>query len=186
MTIRLQTSRLALRPVAPDDLPSLHAHWSDPEVRRYLWDGRTPTLDEVRQIISISRELFGAQEAGLWVVERSPSAALIGCAGFWDFHEPPEREIVLSLGPDSWGLGLALECATALLDYAFDELGWSWVQGSTDPPNERSLKLIERLGLRRTGERPGVFGPSEVFRISQAEWRSRSRVPPGVPTTPAT
>jgi RimJ/RimL family protein N-acetyltransferase len=36
----LETARLRLRPFTYADVDVLHAQWTDPDVRRYLWDGR--------------------------------------------------------------------------------------------------------------------------------------------------
>jgi RimJ/RimL family protein N-acetyltransferase len=65
---------------------------------------------------------------------------------------------------------VAREAAGALLEYAFSELKWTVVQASADAPNSASLALMRRLGMRRTGERPGEFGVIEVYRITAAEW----------------
>jgi [ribosomal protein S5]-alanine N-acetyltransferase len=164
-----------LQPLRPDDLAALHAHWTEPEVRRYLWDGKVVSRAKVRDAIRTSEEMFGQHRTGLWGIRLLESAALVGCGGFWFFHEPPELELILSLTPASWGRGLATEAAGSLLAYAFDELRWPFVQASADAPNAASLKLLRRLGMRTAGERPGEFGIIQVFRITNADWRARQR-----------
>lgn len=170
---QLSSRRLFLKPLRPDDLPALHDHWSEPEVRRYLWDGRAVSSENVREAIDRSARLFERHGAGLWRIEAVRTRRLIGCDGFWYFHEPPELELVLSLSPRRWGRGLAQEAAGALLDYVFKELKWMAVQASADAPNGASLKLMRRLGMRPSGERAGQFGTIEVYRITDAEWRGR-------------
>jgi [ribosomal protein S5]-alanine N-acetyltransferase len=165
----LSTRRLILEPLTPDDLPALHGHWTEPDVRRYLWDGRVVAAEEVRDVIATSARLFEERGAGLWGIRPAGSSRLIGCAGFWYFHEPPEFELVLSLSRTSWGRGLATEAAGALLDHAFRDLNWPAVQASTDAPNAASL--MRRLGMRHTGQRPGEFGSIEVYRITAAAWQ---------------
>jgi [ribosomal protein S5]-alanine N-acetyltransferase len=166
----LTTARLVLEPLRPADLPALHAHWTEPEVRRYLWDGETIPEERVRGVIRQSDALFRRDRAGLWAVRPQSDDTLIGCAGFWFFHDPPERELVLSLSHAWWGRGLARECASALLDFAFDELRWPMVQGTADTPNEASLRLMRRLGMLPAGQRPGEFGTAETFRITRDRW----------------
>jgi RimJ/RimL family protein N-acetyltransferase len=95
----------------------------------------------------------------------------VGCGGFWHFHDPPELELILSISSTRWRRGYAVEAASALLDHAFDRLGWDAVQGSADAPNVASLALMRRLGMRPAGERPGEFGVIHVFRITAPEWR---------------
>ncbi|HUE96077.1 MAG TPA: GNAT family N-acetyltransferase [Longimicrobiaceae bacterium] len=162
----LRTPRLVLDPVRKGDAIVLHAHWTDPEVREFLWDGKVVTRQQVAEVVETSDRLFAEAGAGLWAM-RSPAGAFFGCAGFWYFHEPPELELIISLSPSSWGTGLASEAARALVDHAFSALGWDFVQASTDAPNERSLKLIRALGMQPTGQRPGEFGTIEVFRIER-------------------
>lgn len=171
----LRSRRLLLEPVTADDLGALHAHWSEPDVRRYLWDGRVVSPEEVEDAIGTSVRLFAERRVGLWRVGVPGEAGLIGCGGFWYFHEPPELELVLSLARDRWGQGLGREAAGVFLDYAFDVLQWPAVQASADAPNAASLGLMRRLGMRRVGGRPGEFGTIEVYRITAADWRAGAR-----------
>lgn len=173
----LRSPRLMLDPVVGTDLTDLHAHWTEPGVRRYLWDGRTVSEDEVRAAIETSKRLFDEHRAGLWAIREVDSPTIIGCGGVWYFHEPPELELVLSLSSVYWGRGLAQEAACTLMDHVLDELDWPFVQASADAPNLASLALMRRLGMRPTGERPGEFGGIEVYRITRADWR-RPRMEP--------
>lgn len=168
----LRSPRLVLTPLRRDDVHPLRAHWSEPAVREYLWDGRIVTTAEVRDVVAGSERLFGDHGAGLWRIEHFGSPGLVGCGGFWQFHDPPELELLLSLSPSVWGRGLAQEAAGALIDHVFDALGWPMVQASADSPNERSLRLMRGVGMHPAGERPGEFGRIEVFRVTAAEWRA--------------
>lgn len=163
----LRSDRLALEPVSARDLDALHALWTEPGVRRFLWDGRTISRDEVAEVLETSRALFRTHGAGLWAVRAGSGGELIGCAGFWPFHDPPELELLLSLTEARWGRGLGREAARALIDFAFGELGWDRVQASADEPNQASLALIRSLGMAPAGHRPGEFGRIEVFRLER-------------------
>lgn len=179
----LHTPRLELRPLRRQDHADLHAHWTEPAVRRYLWDGRIIAPDETREVIRTSDALFAQRGAGLWSIRSDDADALIGAAGYWYFHEPPELELLISLSASHWGRGLAREAAAALIDYAFDALDWPWVQASADAPNEASLRLLRRLGMQPAGDRPGEFGRIEVFRLLSAQ-RAWIGVKPARPSRP--
>jgi [ribosomal protein S5]-alanine N-acetyltransferase len=170
----LHSRRLFLKPLRPDDLVALRDHWSEPAVRRYLWDGQVISSLQVDDAIVASAGLFERHGVGLWGIRLIGTPGLIGCGGFWYFHEPPELELLLSLSRHHWGRGLAQEAAAALIDYAFDELEWTTVQASADAPNRRSLRLMRRLGMRPAGERPGEFGSIEVYGITAAEWHGHA------------
>jgi ribosomal-protein-alanine N-acetyltransferase len=50
----LYTARLVLRPCGEADRELLHHHWMEPDVRRYLWDGRSVGPDIVQEFIAAS------------------------------------------------------------------------------------------------------------------------------------
>lgn len=166
----LATRRLRLEPLTIADADALHAHWSDPAVRRYLWDGEIVARARVEEAIATSERLFARHGAGLWNVRLLHAPELMGSAGYWPYHDPPQLELMYSLSPVYWGRGLAREAATVLIDFAFERLGWDHVQASADAPNTASLALIRRLGMTRVGEVPGAFGTIEVYRVERERW----------------
>lgn len=169
--IILQSQHLTLRPVADRDIVPLHRHWTDPDVRRFLWDDQVIPREQVAELVAHSERVFAEAGHGLWAIRVHGSHRLLGCAGYWEFHEPPRLELILSLSPEYWGKGLATEAGTLLLRYAFDELGFDEVLASTDAPNEASLRLVERLGFRRV-RREEAGGRDTVFFSREREPRS--------------
>lgn len=146
-SVDLSSPRLTLRPVRPEDVDALHRHWTDPDVRRYLWDDEIVSRAKVADVVGESVRRFAAHGHGLWALRRARHDALIGCVGLWTFHEPPGLELVISLSPTAWGRGLAAEAVRALLGYAFGPLGMDVVNASTDTPNRASRRLLERVGF---------------------------------------
>ena len=70
-----------------------------------------------------------------------------------------------------WGIGFALEAATASLDYAFDELGWGSVTHLIADQNVMSQKLAARLGSKH-GEYvnlPGLLSDVRLYVWSQTK-----------------
>jgi [ribosomal protein S5]-alanine N-acetyltransferase len=169
----LRTTRLHLRPLKSSDLAALHRHWTEPQVRRFLWDGRIIDVAQVEEVIQTSVRLFRHDGAGLWSLRRRKDPKLLGCIGFWYFHEPPQREILFSLSPSCWGRGFAYEAACAVVEYALGVLEWPQVQGSADAPNEPSLHLLRKLGMQWSGEVAGYFGAIEIYVLTREEWRKR-------------
>jgi len=170
---QVATPRLLLQPVRPADASALHQHWTDAAVRRYLWDDLVISRPRVDEIVVESERLFETHGYGLWAIRLPTEADLIGCGGYWTFHEPSQLELVLSLSPAWWGRGLAAEAGAALLDYASEVLGMDEVRASTDAPNAASRRLAERLGFTRS-HRAVAKGLDTVFFV----WRptgSRSR-----------
>lgn len=176
----LTTERLILRPVTAADTGRLLAHWTDPDVRRFLFDGTVLSPEQVAGEIDVSIRSFAESGYGLWIVSITEGADLIGTAGLRLLDEPPgsadgpptagrpavaeHPEIVYSLAPGAWGQGYATEAARAVLEYALGPLGLPAVLAEVDESNTASIAIIERLGMTRYTTVPGVLGPMIRYR----------------------
>lgn len=153
----LITERLRLVPVRLAELSRLHLHWIAPQVRRYLWDDRLITQDDVWDAIGDSLELEISIGLGLTCIFERSSKQFVGVAGLMQLprgNTPTEPEIIYSLEPVFWGHGYATEASIAVLRYAFDTIGLPRVLGAADPPNTRSLKLLQRLQMQSLAHGP--------------------------------
>jgi [ribosomal protein S5]-alanine N-acetyltransferase len=160
----LRTERLRLRPFAPGDVDVLHAQWTDPDVRRYLWDGRVIARDEVVAVVDESIASFAGRGNGFWVIELGPPPAVIGFAGLRPLPEAPDLELYYGLEPAHWCRGYATEASRAVLRYGFDVLGLDAIPIRTDGPNAASVAVMERLGARYVRTDPvGAFGTTIVY-----------------------
>lgn len=91
----------------------------------------------------------------------------MGFAGLWDFRDPPELELLFGIGSQWWGKGFARESANAVMQYAFNQLGFDRINASTDAPNAGSARVLERLNMRQT-RRETVDGLDTVFYAIEA------------------
>ena len=179
----LRTQRLVLRPATADDHAVLLAHWSAPDVRRFLFDGAMLPAAEITEAIEDSARDFARAGYGLWLAHENgrSDSGLVGTAGL----RPPEDlglvgtaglrpledlglEIFYSLAPGSWGRGYATEAARAVLDHALGSLGLPEVLAEIDEGNTASIAVIERLGMTRFGVVPGLLGPMVRYRKASA------------------
>ena len=160
----LETPRLQLRPFRPHDVPALHTLWTDADVRRFLWDGEIIPLEQTAAIVDESERLFSTERRGLWGAWTRMDSALCGFGGFWPFRDPPEVELLYGLGRTYWGQGLATEIARAIVEYGVDQLQMREIRASTDPPNEASFRVLERLGF--TLERREALGGRDTLFFS--------------------
>jgi [ribosomal protein S5]-alanine N-acetyltransferase len=150
--------RTRLRPVRTDDIGWLLEHWSLPLVRRWLWDDRVPTMDDVGAIVESSTRTWDDPGYGLWIIERRDGFERIGTVGFRESSwEPGVCELIYSLNPEGWGQGIATEVGRAAIAWAFATHGWSRIVGATDTPNVASARVLERIGMRLVRE--GVLEP---------------------------
>ena len=146
--VELTTARCVLRPLAAEDGDSLHALWSSPGVRRFLWDDEIIPLTRMVEALEHSRRLFDEQRFGLWGVRLPGARELIGFGGLWPFRQPPEIELLYGVAEHLWGQGFATEIAQAVLTYCFESLAMSIIRASTDASNLRSSRVLEKLGFQ--------------------------------------
>jgi RimJ/RimL family protein N-acetyltransferase len=101
-----------------------------------------------------------------WAVVERESGALIGDAGL---YRTPAGEVELgyTLGRPWWGRGYATEAAGAWLETAFARLGIDAVVALAEPANTASLRVLEKLGMRRDGERLAFGRPHAVYRAAR-------------------
>ena len=158
--LELKTERLVLRAPVPEDAEALAPMYADPEVMRYVGDGRT--LTKVETELSVRRMIERWEVDGFWLFTtvRQEDEAIIGRVGIliWnsDTWEPTTRaqpswptevEVGYTLGRDFWGLGYATESAGAVRDYALNGLGAERVIALIIHGNTASENVARKLGL---------------------------------------
>jgi RimJ/RimL family protein N-acetyltransferase len=88
---------------------------------------------------------------GLWAVEVPDQTPFIGFVGLavpaFHAHFTPCVEVGWRLAGDSWGRGYATEAARAALTFGFGLLALEEIVSMTVPDNERSRRVMERLGM---------------------------------------
>ncbi|MCF2527090.1 GNAT family N-acetyltransferase [Yinghuangia soli] len=158
----LKTERLTLEPAARADLDILHAHWTDAEVRAFLFDGETVTLEYTAGAIERSlRE--SAAEAGLWIVRVHGSDDLAGAVGLRPL-DAAGTEIYYSLAASGRGRGYATEAARAVVEHALTVLALPAVLAEVDEGNKASVAVVARLGMTAYATEPGLLGQMIRYR----------------------
>ena len=144
----LATDRLNIRPLEMADAEALHAFWANAEVRRYLWDGRILPMSTVRAIIDQSIADFEALGFGFFSLDlKATEPKLVGFCGFRRFEDGQQIEMLFGILPEYWGEGFVTEAAREVLRHGFEEAGISRVIAAVDTPNQRSVRLLMRLGM---------------------------------------
>lgn len=159
--LALETERLLLRAPVPEDAEALAPMYADPEVMRYVGDGRPLTRSETERSVRRMIQRWEADGFGLCTAVRREDEAVIGRVGLlvWnaDTWEPTTRaessdgrtevEVGYTLGRDYWGQGYATEAAGAVRDYALRELGADRLIALIIHGNTASENVARKLGL---------------------------------------
>ena len=171
-TLRIETPRLLLRPIHREDFDAWAAFMSDPESARYVGGV---------QLRSVAWRGFLTM-AGAWAIQgfamfsviEKASGRWIGRVGPWQPEGWPGTEVGWGIVRDRCGLGYATEAATATIDWAFAELGWTNVIHTIDVGNVPSQAVAGKLGSRNRGrgQLPAPYSEIviDVWGQTKAEW----------------
>ena len=147
----LTTDRLKLREWRDEDLGPWAALNADARVREFF--PNVLSFDESAAQMHWIRDHFARHGFGPWAVEVVSSGTFVGFIGLsvpaFEAHFTPCVELGYRLAFDAWGHGYATEGARAVVGYAFDSLGLAEIVAFTTERNERSRRVMERLGMRR-------------------------------------
>ncbi|HEY9635279.1 MAG TPA: GNAT family N-acetyltransferase [Coleofasciculaceae cyanobacterium] len=150
MSCVLETTRLQLRPCQIEDIQLVHTLWTNDCVRYFLFDNRVISSDEARSHIEDSLANFEQHGYGIWLVFVRGHRDLVGFAGFLG-SEAGVPSLIYGVHPDRWEQGYATEAASAVLSYALEKLSLPKVRADVDEPNIVSVRVLEKLGMRRIG-----------------------------------
>jgi ribosomal-protein-alanine N-acetyltransferase len=161
----LETDRLILRHLVPEDLDALFAIYSDPEVVRYIPDAPR-NYEETRQ--ELEWHMHGHPkhpELGLWATMEKETGRLIGRCGLlpWTLDGREEVEVAYLLGRDHWGKGLGTEAARAIKQYAFERLHLRRLVSLIDPDNIASAQVARNIGMTLEREMEDELGPFLLY-----------------------
>lgn len=169
--VTLQTERLVLRPFRESDLDTYAAICADPQVMRYLGDGKALSRAEAWRQIALILGHWQLRGFGLWAVEERASGVLVGRLGFFQPEGWPGFELGWMLQRAAWGRGYATEGAARALAHAFTAMGREHVISLIRPANAASIRVAERLG-ETLERRTSLFGENVlVYGITRASWR---------------
>ncbi len=160
----LLTNRLILRDITEADAELLLELDSDPEVMRFIGARPAPDVSWYRDRI---RTVYLPQQAHPWhgvrvVLDRAggdflgwvlirPATAFM-YAGAIGWARPDEVEVGYRYRRSAWGRGVATEAATPLVQIALADPATTAVVACTGANNAGSLRVLEKLGLKRVGE----------------------------------
>lgn len=149
----LQTERVFLREINITDISLLLDLDSDPDVMKYLSDGKPSTFDDVQ--MAMSRILKVCEDHkyqfGFWIAYSRDQNEFMG----W-FHFRPDKkdsqnvrniELGYRLKKKFWGQGFATEVSQALLKYGFEKCDIDSVFAITMKSNSSSQNVMKKLGM---------------------------------------
>lgn len=147
----LETERLRLIPLVPEDADRLFPIMSDAEVMAH-WD--VPEIDDPELLQVIVDGQIAAQKTGRahhWTIHELAGGKLVGACDLSDIDRWHKRgEVGFVLGRGAWGQGYAGEAVAAVIAHAAT-LGLRRLTARTHLGNRRSDAVLEKLGFEEEG-----------------------------------
>jgi RimJ/RimL family protein N-acetyltransferase len=170
----LTTARLRLRAPQREDAPAIAALANDRRIAENT--ARIPhpyTLADAEGFLAYLEE----SETEIAFAITLADDTLIGICGL-RMRQRKTPEIGYWLGAPFWGYGYATEAARALVDHAFEELGFEWLEAGARVSNPASRRVLEKCGFQWSGvallriRALGSSAPMDRFRLDRGLWAS--------------
>ncbi|MEM9622284.1 MAG: GNAT family N-acetyltransferase [Pseudomonadota bacterium] len=155
----LKTERLRLIPFDLSHTEMVHQMSVDPEVRRYLWEGKIIPVQQIEDMVNDSCDCFSQHGSGFFAMfvnlaSDPHNGAFVGFCGHRVFDSGQDNadaddqiELLFAMQPRFWGRGYGQEAARAVLRHGFEACGFERVIAATDTPNQRSVNVLQSLGM---------------------------------------
>ncbi len=175
--MNIETENLLLRPIKTDDKFNFFAYRSDAITNQF--QGFVPkTLQEVEMFITNSAKEFN--QPNTWfqlIIIEKLNQNVVGDIGIHFLNEDNKQvEIGCTLSKASQGKGYATEALKIVLDILFRDYQKHRIIASVDPKNSKSIRLMERIGMRKEAHFieslfiNGVWTDDVIFAILRKEW----------------
>ncbi len=159
MTV-LETDRLSIRRLNLNDAAFILELVNEPAWLEFIGDKNVHSLDDARNyILNGPMEMYKRLGFGLYLVELKQGSA-IGICGLIKRPILDDVDIGFALLSRFSGQGYALEAAEAVMNYGKNVLQLQRIVAITKPANEKSIRLLTKLGLRF--EKKVRLGPAAI------------------------
>ena len=166
----LETKRLLLREMKPDDFQALFRVLGDPETMwhyPYTFDGQ-----HVRDWIERNMHRYRKDGFGLWAVCLKDTGEMIGDCGLTMqiINGQIKPEIGYHIRRDRQRMGYAREAACAVRDWTFENTPFNTVYSYMNRENEPSARTALSYGCRFIEDYESEDGVTSVYAITREEW----------------
>ena len=158
--MELETNRLLLKEISPDDLEDIHRLHSYPEVDEFNTLGIPENIETTKEIMfpQIEGRKQQPQKSYTWKIILKDSNVFIGLAGMTlSLDKFKLGEIYYKLSPEFWGKGYATEVAMCLIKAGFETFQLHKVEAGVATGNIRSIRVLEKCGMTREGLRRKIL-----------------------------
>jgi RimJ/RimL family protein N-acetyltransferase len=148
-TLIAETERLRIRWFDTGDAPFIMDLVNQPSWIRFIGDKGVRTLHDARRYLENGPlTMYDRLGFGLYMVESRRDAEPMGMCGLIKRDTLNDVDLGFAFLPRFWRSGFAYEAASAVMSYARSAIELSRIVAILSHDNERSARLLERLGFR--------------------------------------
>lgn len=152
-TISIETQRLILRCFTIHDADSMFNNWaSDNEVCRYMRWPQHKNIEETKMIISDWLDSYNKLSFYQWAITLEGNDEPIGAIGLFVVNENDLcGDVGYCIGKKYWGQGIITEALKAILDFAFETIGFNRIETYHSINNPASGRVMQKSGMTFEG-----------------------------------
>lgn len=158
----IETERLLLREITPNDKEALFKLHSNPEVQKYTGEPVVKSIEEIEKAILGRIKHYKKYGFGRWATFLKKEMQFVGWAGLLYLPEFDEIDLGYRFLPEYWGLGIATEASYAILKYGFDTLRLKKIIAIALKENKASIRVMEKVGMEFYKYAPYELGAADA------------------------
>ena len=145
----IQSKRLALRKLDLHDAEFILELLNEAAFLRFIGDKGVRTMQDAREyLLKGPMDSYARFGFGLYLTSLLRDATPIGICGLVKRETLDDVDVGFAFLSRHWSKGYAVEAASAVLRYAEQELQLRRVVAITNPDNDGSIAVLEKIGLR--------------------------------------
>lgn len=148
--VTIKTERLLLEPLGSKHLKTVHKYASDYENTKYMVHLPNKTIEETTDFLQRAEAEWKRDKPSYYEFAVLYNGRQIGAVSIY-LGDDMSGEWGWIISKEYWGQGIAYEAAKALLEYAVKHLQIRHFIAHCDMENIASYKIMEKLGMVRTG-----------------------------------
>ena len=174
----LETERLILRELRPEDAETVFRLLSDAEVVRY-YDPLMTHLEQAQRSIERHRARFENNEGIRWGITMKGEDTIVGNCGFFRDKDNFLAELSYVLAKSYWNKGFMPEALEAIIAFGFEHYQLHRIEAHVALPNLASVRVLQKLGFQEEGllrERlfeNNRFHDEKAFALLKSDFRQK-------------
>lgn len=152
-TKELETKRIILRRINVNDAQLMYNNWaSDIDVSRYVTWNVHKDVNETNELLKVWELEYTNLNCYRWCIVDKESNEPIGTIDVCKSNDSLDMaEIGYCMSKKHWGKGIMTECASRVVKFLFEEVGYKRIQATHALENPASGRVMQKIGMKYEG-----------------------------------